>query len=117
MTQRTCDIIWICKHSQDDALTDIASYMSNLCMCPVEAYTETVLLHILTEAIYDYIDGCDKPSFFLKTLARVYGLLNNLTSAELITNTFALVDIMDNGFYVNGFTQELVANSENLEVS
>ncbi len=113
MTQQTCSIIMACKHKNDDVdlnpIDRVKRYMSLYCDCPIEFYTNQVMQSIMFEAMCDYMDSCDKPSTFLR-------ILNNqvcddsLSLAERIALAFVLVQVRENGHFINGFTPELMDN-------
>ena len=115
MTQRTCNIIRICKHTGKDKLSQIAQYMSDECCCPIEVYTNGVINRIMLHAMCDYIDGCQTPSTFLLAMKEISDRHSEIPNAQLIADTFSLVQVKDsNGNCVNGFTEDLLKNSEHL---
>lgn len=114
MTKRTCDIIKACKGvyfaEVEGQLNRVKHFMAKECQCPITVYTPHMLNVIMFDAMCDYIDSCDKPSFFLRELDRVYNK-ENISIAEQIAITFELVEVKDeNGNYVNGFTAELLGD-------
>lgn len=118
MEQRTCNIIMCCKgHCQlegagDTPMGAIAAYMSNECICPKEDYKGALMESILREALFDYIAGVDKPGFELRQLLQQYALRNPSLS-ERICTMFQLTRVRnDDGSYANGFTDELIKQSE-----
>lgn len=121
MEQRTCNVIMCCKGHCVPAGSDVplppeeavAAYMSVECACPVEIYTEGVLLSILKEALFDYLDGADKPSADLREFFREL-LVRKPSLSQRIISTFALVRVRDpeTGKLCNGFTHGLLDESE-----
>lgn len=113
MEQRTLNIINVCKgHSKywegtEDTLQAVKNYMADECGCKVEWYTEKQITDIMYTAMKDYIDCCDKPSFFLYNLERVHvSDPSNLT--ERIAFAFSIVEVRDKeGNYINGFDERL----------
>ena len=106
MTQRTCNIIRACKGSLypeiENKIDRVRTYMSKECDCPIEAYTDEEAENIIVEAMYDYIDTCDRPSSFLRQMRDC--IIKDLTLTERICTTFSLVRVRDeHGRYVNGF--------------
>ena len=115
MEKRTEEIIAVCKgrHNFGDGMTfaqSVAAYMSDRCACPIDVYTENVLLGILFEAVYDYIDGADKPSFFLRQIEDSYRLhkLHGGGMIEAICGAFSVTQVRDGEVYQNGFTEKSV---------
>lgn len=119
MNKRTCNIIMASKgslpmflNSVNDEHTQIErvkKYMSEECDCPIDHYTDEIMDDILFEAMCDYIDTCDRPSFFLRQIKEVKRLLDKDRSlAEKIAIAFDLVEVRDKNKYVNGFTKELL---------
>lgn len=127
MTQRTCNIIMCCKGRAGLAGADktprnaIAAYMANECQTSVDYYTNMppnsrlqenpVMEHILRTALFDYFETADKPGFELRRLLQEY-VSHEPTLCDRIINVFQLCDIRNNGHLVNGFTDELLAQSD-----
>lgn len=115
MTQRTCDIIKACKGwffpNIGEPLERVKHYMASKCYCKLSAYTRATLDRIMFDAMCDYVDSCDKPSFFLKTMDDLFEK-EYLQRAEQIAYAFMDVEVQDNNGYVNGFTEELWAETE-----
>lgn len=117
MTQRTCNIIMACKSCSDEStdtqLDKVKQYMSKECDCPIEHYTQGIMDDIMFEAMCDYIDTCDRPSFFLRELKNVKKWVDK-SIAEIIAIAFDLIQIkeIDENIgeikYINGFTEELL---------
>ena len=118
MEQRTCNIIMCCKgHCQlegagETPMEAIAAYMSNECLCPKEEYKGALMESILREALFDYIDGADRPGSELRHLFQQYACYK-LSFSERICNMFRLVTVYnDDGSCANGFSDDLFAQSE-----
>ena len=113
MTKRTCNIIRACKGNLYPKITNkidrVRAYMSEECICPLDVYTDALMEFIMVEAMYDYIDSCDKPSIFLRQMRETKeALIRDLTLTERICIAFSLVQVRDdNGDYVNGFDEDL----------
>ena len=104
MTKQTYDIIMSCKSKPYCNVADaVKEYMSQECGSNVDAYHEVALAGIMEQAMYDYIDTCDKPSSFLRELnGIIHGEL--LSVGERIARAFLLVRVKNrDGQYVNGF--------------
>ena len=106
MTKRTFNIIIACKHRPENTSTitdSVRAYMSEECNCPVHHYGEREINNIMKTAMYDYIDTCDKPSVFLRSLDGVIGG-EGMSIGERIAIAFSLVRVCDGAkHYVNGF--------------
>lgn len=118
MEQRTCNIIMCCKgHCNLDGagnspMEDIATYMSHECACPKKNYKGRLMESILREALFDYIDSVDKPSCDLRNLFHQYPFADPSLSDRICT-MFQLTTVRNNdGSYANGFSDELLAQSE-----
>jgi hypothetical protein len=67
---------------------------------------------ILQNALFDYIANADKPDFELRQLFQQYAL-REPTLSERICTMFQLTRVRnDDGSYANGFSDELIAQSE-----
>lgn len=116
MTQRTCNIIMCCKGNDyygylADSIYSIKKYLPHECDCPISAYTSGILENILFNALIDYINGVKNPGFVLWSL-REDGKFKNSLSEKIVT-MFSLVQVRegDDLHYINGFTEELLAQS------
>jgi hypothetical protein len=114
MEQRTLNIINICKGNTKyygvydviDMVEGIKRYMADECIYKSEWYTDRQMFDIMFEAMKDYIDHCDKPSFFLYQLRGVH--LSKEDWVLRIAIALSLVQVKDsNGNYVNGFDDRL----------
>ena len=117
MTQRTCNIIMCCKGNDRysyrcDPIYSIKHYLAHECNCPIGFYTPGILENILFEALYDYIDGVKKPSFVLWSIREDGKFKNNLTDKIIVM--FSLVQVREGKdlHCINGFTDELIKQSE-----
>lgn len=117
MEQRTCNIIMCCKGhcklagENAPPLEAIAAYMSAECACPKEDYTGKLMEMILKEALFDYIAGADNPAYVLRQLLQEYATYDPGLSERIYT-LFQLAQVRDNNGYVDGFTDELLRQSE-----
>lgn len=116
MDQRTLNIINILKgntkyyrlYEDMDAIESIKQYMADECAYKVEWYTEKDMFDIIYDAMLDYLDHCDKPSYFMRQLGDVMrGRLDSITRDIAIALT--LVQVRDNNNYVNGFDDRIHA--------
>lgn len=115
MEQRTLNIINIVKgntkyyriYGNMDVIEAIKQYMADECAYKAEWYTDRDMLDIMYDAMRDYLDHCDKPSFFMWKLKEV--LMKDLENLPLrIAIALSLVQVRDdNGNYINGFDDRL----------
>lgn len=108
MTQMTCNIIRACKgclYPEIESKIDrVRTYMSEECGCPLEAYTDEEIENIVVDAMYDYIDTCDRPSTFLQQIREC--VVEDLTLTERICIAFSLARVKNSeGKYINGFAE------------
>lgn len=104
MKERTYKIIMACKsHGSGDVIDAVRTYMAKECMVNEIDYEEVTLSKIMLEAMYDYLDSCDRPSSFMREfMAIFYG--EYLSIGERIARAFLTVRVRNNdGKYVNGF--------------
>lgn len=121
MHTRTSEIIMVCKGQHDfgDFPTlkqAVIAYMSDRCLCPEEAYTDSKINEIIWTAALDYIDSFKEyfPSSFLRECQRVMDLHNNplvqninrVDMYEAICGAFSLAQVRNDAGYINGFTEE-----------
>ena len=114
MEQRTLNIINIVKGNtkyltydgNTDMIEAIKQYMADECAYKVEWYTEKDMFDILYNAMLDYLDHCDKPSYFMRRLGDVMrGRMDNIVLD--IAVTLSLTQVQDVDGYVNGFDDRL----------
>lgn len=118
MNQRTCNIIMCCKgHCKlpggetGGHLNAIAAYMADECGCPIEDYQGLLLENIMQEALFDYMNSAKRPGSDLRNLfCRTHA--HEPSICERIATLFSLVQVMDGGTYMNGFTREMIRQSE-----
>lgn len=114
MKQRTLNIIYICKgHTKywngvKTYYDAIRNYMADECDYQAEWYTDSDISNILYEAIKDYFDYCDKPSFLMFCLKDVMDRCNCDIYHAIPIVFSAYTQIKDdNGNYVNGFDDRI----------
>lgn len=114
MEQRTLDIINIVKYNtkyltykgNTDMIDAIKQYMADECAYKAEWYTDRDMFDILYSAMLDYLDHCDKPSFFMRKLGDI--MMGRMDSITLdIAVTLSLVQVYNALGYVNGFDDRL----------
>ena len=109
MTRRTFNIICACKgtlYPEIESKVDrIRAYMSEECDCPIEEYTDAETEQIVVNAMYDYIDTCDRPSTFLRQIREC--VVKDLTLTEKICIAFSITRVRNSeGKFINGFKEE-----------
>ncbi len=113
MEQRTLNIIKICKgntkYNKNGLVYDaIRNYMADECMEEPDFYTDADIDVVLWEAMKDYLDHCDKPSFFMWCLKDVIDR-HDWDIYHAIAVVFGpYIQVKDgNGNYVNGFDDRI----------
>lgn len=103
MTQRTLDIIYICKNPSHkywdnaNSYTDaVKNYMVNECGFIAKWYSNRQVLEIMWTVMMEYLAHCDTPGSFIWQL-------NNTIGAALASQQVR----DDNGNYVNGFDDRI----------
>ena len=108
MTQRTCNIILACKGSLypeiESRIERVKTYMSEECLCEKEWYTDGEMENIMMDAVYDYIDTCDRPSTFLRLMKDC--IAKDVSLIQRICIAFTLVKVKNYDEYINGFKEE-----------
>lgn len=113
MDQRTLNIIYICKgntkYSKNDTIYNgIRRYMAEECDMKPSDYTDTDIGNILWEAMSDYLDHCDKPSFFMWCLKDVMRRHDWDVYHAIAVVFSAYTQVRgNNGEYVNGFDDRI----------
>ena len=117
MTKGTANIIWICTghHSYGNITLKqaVAQYRSEECGCPVEIYTDRILLSIVWEAFMDFMSTCTNPRYFMYSIKEAkywcdYSPRDGVDDTQAILIAFQLCRVRDDGRYVNGFSDELI---------
>lgn len=114
MEQRTLNIINIVKGNtkyltydgNTDMIEAIKQYMADECAYKAEWYTDRDMFDILYTAMLDYLDHCDKPSFFMRKLGDVL-MRDSMDLPFRIAIALSLVQVQDVNGYVNGFDDRL----------
>ena len=111
MEQRTLNIINICKGNTTywggRYYDSIRNYMAAECAYRPEWYTDADISHFLWEALKDYIDHCDKPSFVLWGLEEIMRR-DNCDVYHAIPWVFLEAQVRDSNLnYVNGFDDRI----------
>ena len=112
MTEHTYNIIRCCKASLypeiPNRIERVKAYLTEA--TGHENYTDAELESVLRTAVYDYIDTCDKPSFFLRSMDSLHVNTYN----DRVATAFALVRVLSSGgTAINGFAR-FVGQEESL---
>lgn len=111
MEQRTLNIINICKggtkynNGHDDVLTAIKKYMADECAYNADWYSDKDMYDIMWTAMQDYLDNCDKPSYFMWQLKSLMYAGPSITHAIIVA--LSLMQVRSNNGYVNGFDDRI----------
>jgi hypothetical protein len=121
LKQRTLNIINILKgntkyhglYDGTDGVEAVKQYMADECKYNVEWYTDADMFEIMYDAMLDYLDHCDKPSFFMEYLKDVMDRRTHdmYYSIALVFRAYTQV-CDDDGNYVNGFDDRIHALDE-----
>lgn len=71
-----------------------------------------VIDNVVMEVLYDYIDTCDKPSFFLKSISEIKDIMEyrgeEADMTEVICSALVNTQVLsrNENLYINGFTEE-----------
>ena len=112
MEQRTLDIIHICKGNtkygrNNEVYNGIRQYLADECMMYPDYYTDMDVSLTLWGAMSDYLDYCNKPSFFMWCLKDVM-CRNKCDIYHAIPIVFgAYTQVRDDNGYINGFDHRL----------
>lgn len=113
MEQRTLDIIRICKGGTKYCINDsvykgIRNYMADECIVKPDDYTDEDVDLVLWEAMKDYLDHCDKPSYFMWCLKDAMDRYDweMCPAIAVVFGPYTKVCDKD-GSYVNGFDDRL----------
>ena len=118
MDKRTLEIIAICKgntrYDSELCLVDaVKNYMSDRCMYEKRWYTYGQIENVLKEVFYDFIDVCDRPSYFLRQLEELKWISPNL--ADRICMVLQETQVVEGHLYINGFDANYKNIVENLQ--
>ena len=116
MTDQTISIIMLAKKSykmypESRSVDRIIHYLSDRNICEKEHFRDFhyELTRYIRNIMYDYIDSCDKPSDFLKSLENIKRLnYGNISELECILQAFRLTEVISNMKYINGFNKEII---------
>ena len=104
MTKRTYNIIMACKQGKHlNCLENVKEFLEKEFGMRLNRFGDIEAADIMKEAMYDYIDTCEKPSTFFREMETIFGS-NKFSIGEWIGRTFKIVRVKDRfGIYVNGF--------------
>ena len=128
MEKRTAEVIMVLKgqHNLRDGLPedtpqlgayvqDLALYLSDNCLVQFSYFQnhQEVLDKVVHNAVLDYISSCENPRHFLwdyfeakRTMQDNPHLHINYNDTQCWCSALCLVDVAEDGEYVNGFNKE-----------
>lgn len=123
MTKETMQFIFALKHNSNifadhnATLREIAiHYMSELTLCPKEAYTEARLFGIAKDRFLDFLSTADHPERIVRRFfemkerdanyKEVTGRDFENTDTDYLLACLMLAQVKEDGKYINGFTDE-----------
>lgn len=129
MTKDTMQFIFALKHNSNifadhkATLREIAvHYMSELTLCPKEAYTESALFGIVKGYFLDFLSTADHPERILRRFfemkerdanyKEVTGRDFGNTDTDYLLSCLMLAQVKDGEKYINGFTDEYFNKGE-----
>lgn len=119
MTEKIFNIIMACKGqfaatkpvikknpNDFSPLERVKVYLSVACGTPIEHYTEYVMNSIMFDTMCDYLRTCDNAGEFIRSLKEIKDVTAG-TEGERIAAALELVQVKQNGKYINGFGEYL----------
>lgn len=114
LSQRTVNIVMLCKgcsNKYDTAslFRNIACYMGNECALEADAYHDKEIKEIIVIALKDVLNNVMYPSSFIDYFIKPSSSQDFLNNAISFLLTLRIKN--DDGYYINGFSQELIDES------
>ena len=86
-------------------------FLADYSKCPKDIYTDEKMYGIMFETMCDYLDSCDKPSFFMREMDNVYKK-EERCFADIVCCALQMVEVKESNAdgefrFVNGFTAEM----------
>lgn len=113
MEKKTKEMIKFLKKNYNsyDSLREAAiAYMSDYSGVDKDFYTDDVIERNIFEIFCDFIDSVDKPSTYIREMRKadiIHALFGRTFNAyDLMLDSMFMVQVMDNGKYINGFKKE-----------
>ena len=110
MNDRTLSIIAVCKGNTKyesklslDLIDSVKNYLSDFSGCDKKILTPKLVEEVILAAFYDFIDVCDKPSYFLRQLDNLKNV--NFDLSTRICMLFRATQVVEEGHYINGFNE------------
>lgn len=98
------------KYPESNPIERIVHYLSDSNIIEKEYFRDFQyeLTRIIKNIMYDYIDNCDKPSDFLKSMENIKSLsYGKISELDCIVQAFKFIQIVSNGKYINGFNEKM----------
>lgn len=108
MDKSTMGLIYALKrHAGEMPIKEVmVDYMSALTLSPKDVYTPGIIERCAQNFFVDYLRTCDNPSYEVWRLFYNMGKPWHGDLAESILVTLELVQVRNDGKYVNGFSDE-----------
>ena len=111
MEKRTAEIIMVLKGNHNlgehDTLKQyLIAYMSNRCYCSKDVYTDELLYSVVKEAIKDTMSHLSSPGQIRAFLYSYFEARMSHDELDSWLVALQLMQVRENGEYINGFTEE-----------
>jgi len=119
MEDRTINIIFITKRfcGPERAKKAIAKYMSEECMSPFETYTESILMIILRNAMFDFLNHVSRKQDYIAFIREIVESRHEKMIDKLIV-ALSFIQVRFAGEYLHGWHEtEFTRKVENKEWS
>lgn len=118
MEDRTINIILITKHfgKLDTIKRAIAKYMSEECNCPIEIYTDNILMSIVKEAMFDFLHNASRKSDMIAFIREIVEAYRYDSMLDKIIIAFSMIQVCEkdgweyknlHGWHETEFTKRL----------
>lgn len=118
MEDRTINIILITKRFGPPNIVKkaIAKYMSEECNCPIETYTDSILMSIIKEAMFDFLHNASRKSDIIAFIREIVEEPRYDSMLDKIIVAFAMMQVCEkdgweyknlHGWHETEFTKRL----------
>lgn len=118
MNDRTINIILITKRfgEPNNVKKAIAKYMSEECNCPIETYTESILMSIIKEAVFDFLRNASRKSDMIAFTREIVEEYRYNSMLDKIIIAFSMIQVCEkdgweyknlHGWHETEFTKRL----------
>ena len=122
MNKRTLEIISVLKghHKYETDGTQrslLVAYMSDVCDCPADVYTDELVLSIMRECVMDYLRTSEQPHMFMFDMFEAHRYYSrqdefkqnsNLLLSVCLMSALSLVQVASDGKCINGFDENSI---------